>query len=452
MHPAVAVDLARLFVAPVTPTPRGIDRVDMAYARHFLQTWPGECVATLPTPWGARCFSRKKALNIVAEASRSWGEQTEPQDDAQFDRLKTHLLQGAGEVSVLRQSPYGVSWHIARGVLRVTATALRSFGQSAVRAIPKHAIYLNTGQIGLASARLTSWLQHRPDIAPVFMLHDTIPLDHAEFVEPYARRLHQNMIANAARHAAGVIVTTEAAGASVHAELRRLGADNIPVMAAPLPVPDAFLQPDRPEPLLERQCYFVVCGTIEPRKNHMLLLNVWKELVREQGAMAPKLVIVGTRWRASKDVVAAIERCELLRGHVLEVGGLSTQALRRLLLSAKALLMPSLAEGFGLPIVEALAVGTPVIASDLAAHREAGGRFASYLQPIDGLGWLAAIRDHMVDSAALREKIRPHRPFTAAAYWSRIEPFLQAAAARTTEQRASRLELLEPVTTEIEFS
>jgi len=184
----------------------------------------------------------------------------------------------------------------------------------------------------------------------------------------------------------------------------------------------------------------------------MLLLNVWKELVREQGAMAPKLVIVGTRWRASNDVIDALERCDLLRTHVLEVAGLSTQALRRLLMSANALLMPSHAEGFGLPIVEALAVGTPVIASDLAAHRETGGSFATYLRPIDGLGWMGAIRDHASDSKTPRDRVRLHRPFTADAYWSRIEPFLRAAAEAARQERKSGLMLTQSVASEVKQS
>jgi glycosyltransferase involved in cell wall biosynthesis len=434
MHPAVAVDLTRLFVAPVTPTPRGIDRVDIAYARHFLESWPGQCVATVWTPWGTRCFRRQRALEIAAMASASWGEHTKTAGDPRFNRLLSHLSSDCQNALPLRETAHSVTRHMARGVLRVAGNALRSFGHSAVNAVPRHAVYVNTGQIGLSLPRFTHWLRHRPDVAPVFMLHDTIPIDHAEFVEPYAQQLHRNMIANTAHHAAGLIVTTEAAGASVRRELQQLTEATLPVIAVPLPVPEAFLQAERPDPLLEQMRYFVVCGSIEPRKNHMLLLNVWKELVREQGAMAPKLVIVGTRWRASNEVIAALERCDVLQHHVLEVAGLSTQALRRLLISAKALLMPSLAEGFGLPIIEALAVGTPVIASDLPAHREAGGSFATYLHPIDGLGWIAAIRDHVLDEQVYRNKLRQHRPFTADAYWGRIEPFLRSVVRFDNQQ------------------
>ncbi len=68
--------------------------------------------------------------------------------------------------------------------------------------------------------------------------------------------------------------------------------------------------------------YFVVCSTIEPRKNHLLLLHVWRELVRRDGADAPKLVIVGSRGWKFEAVAALLDRSPALRGHVVEVSGL----------------------------------------------------------------------------------------------------------------------------------
>jgi hypothetical protein len=53
----IAFDLTRLFIGPIAPTPRGIDRVDLGYARHFFEHWNGDCVGILPTPWprGVSC-------------------------------------------------------------------------------------------------------------------------------------------------------------------------------------------------------------------------------------------------------------------------------------------------------------------------------------------------------------------------------------------------------------
>ncbi len=99
---------------------------------------------------------------------------------------------------------------------------------------------------------------------------------------------------------------------------------------------------------------------------------------------------------------------------------------------ARALLMPSLAEGFGLPIIEALALGTPVLASDLPAHREAGGPFPTYLDPQDSGGWAEAITALATDDAAqeaARRRLSDYRPFTQADYFRRVRAFLSDLAA-----------------------
>ena len=423
----VALDLARLFIGPWHRTPRGIDRVDLGYARHFLQEWSGPCFATLPTPWGVRSFDRRCALDIVTAVDDHWRENGTADDDPALRAVKSWL--GGRPPDRPCTTRLEDRCRAARGFVRIFADAGFSFGRSAAGSLPFGTVYLNTGQIGLTLPRMLGWLNRRPDIAAVFMLHDTIPIEYPEFVPALSSRFHRKMVAAAARHAAGLIVTTSAAGASVKAELGRRGRPDIPVVAAPLPPAPKFLAPAASDPQLSAKPYFVVCGAIEPRKNHALLLNVWRELVRELGAAAPRLVVAGTRWCTSPSVAAALERSELLRDHVIEVSGLSTPALQRLVANARALLMPSFVEGFGLPIVEALACGTPAIASDLASHREAGGAHATYLSPIDGVGWLAAIRAHAGrDGERMRAALAGYRPWTWTDYFRRIEPFMVSLA------------------------
>ena len=83
---------------------------------------------------------------------------------------------------------------------------------------------------------------------------------------------------------------------------------------------------------------------------------------------------------------------------------------------AVALVAPSFAEGFGLPIVESLAAGTPALASDIAAHREVGGDLVLYADPVDGPSWLSAIQTLMDPraqlSAEMRAKIAGYQPMT----------------------------------------
>ena len=148
--------------------------------------------------------------------------------------------------------------------------------------------------------------------------------------------------------------------------------------------------------------YFVMLGTIEPRKNHLLLLNVWRALVQRDGERAPRLVIVGQRGWECEQVLDLLDRCEALRGFVLERQGCDDTELATLLAHAQALLFPSFAEGYGMPMVEALAAGVPVLASDLPVFREVAGDVPEYLDPLDGPGWIRAIDDYAHTDGARR--------------------------------------------------
>jgi glycosyltransferase involved in cell wall biosynthesis len=206
----------------------------------------------------------------------------------------------------------------------------------------------------------------------------------------------------------------------------------IALLAEHLPVSPIFCKGAEKDYSIGSVPYFVITGSIEPRKNHLLLLNVWKELVLREASTAPKLIIVGTRRGRCSEVTDTLDRSRLLKRHVIEVAGLSTPSLHRLLGNACALLMPSFAEGFGLPIIEALALGTPVIASDLPAHREAGGDAATYLSPIDGLGWLSEIQAHVSNRAYYQARVARCRIRTWPEYLRKLDAFLEEIHADAT--------------------
>jgi len=427
MTDCIAFDITRLFIGPMNPTPRGIDRVDLAYARHFFENWSGDCVGVLPTPWGIRWFNRDRSLRVVKFIEDFWGEAGEPNADPAYQWVKSRLQDVQPSVTLKK------GWSAAEGLVRGFVSFARQYGLvlgDPIRSLASGAVYLNTGQITIAVPQLLTWLGSRKDVKPIFMLHDAIPIEHPEYCSPRSSRLHAQMIANTARHAAGLIITTEAAGESIRRALIRLQRADLAMVAAPLPVPLPFLKPTAPDPDLRNIAFFVVTGAIEPRKNHLLLLNVWRQLLRKHGPASPKLVVVGARQRTSDAVIEMLDRCQIIRHHIVEIGGLSTPALRQLLASARALLMPSFAEGFGIPIIEALALGTPVIASDLPAHREAGGSCVTYLSARNELGWLDAIRDHASGDLAgspVRKRAQLYRPWTSMEYFRRVEPFICSA-------------------------
>jgi glycosyltransferase involved in cell wall biosynthesis len=98
-----------------------------------------------------------------------------------------------------------------------------------------------------------------------------------------------------------------------------------------------------------------------------------------------------------------LERSPPLRGFVEERGRVSDDEMARLLTGSRALLLPSFAEGFGLPLAEALSLGVPAICSDLPAFREVGKDVPEFIDPMDGPGWRSAILDYAALESPRRE-------------------------------------------------
>jgi glycosyltransferase involved in cell wall biosynthesis len=145
---------------------------------------------------------------------------------------------------------------------------------------------------------------------------------------------------------------------------------------------------------LIKKPYFVILSTIEPRKNHLLLLHIWRKLFKTLGTDAPHLVIIGQRGWECENAVDLLDRCEALKQVVTEISNCSDADLVTYLHHCQALLFPSFIEGYGLPVIEALSLGAPVIASDLAVFREIAGEVPEYIDPLDGRQWEDVILDY----------------------------------------------------------
>jgi len=167
-------------------------------------------------------------------------------------------------------------------------------------------------------------------------------------------------------------------------------------------------------------------ATVEPRKNHLLLLHAWRELVL-QNPKAPRLVMVGARGWENEQVADILDRSAALRGHILEIRDLASPDLVELLRGARALLMLSFNEGYGLPLVEALSLGTPVVASDIPVFREVTQGRATFLSPLNGKAWGEAIRQFANDENDVRAKLAEARQFAPpiwSSYFAALDSFL----------------------------
>jgi glycosyltransferase involved in cell wall biosynthesis len=113
----------------------------------------------------------------------------------------------------------------------------------------------------------------------------------------------------------------------------------------------------------------------------------------------------------------------LLKQHVIEVSGLTTPAVKKLLDGAQALLMPSFAEGYGLPVREALMANVPVIASDIPAFREIKDQRLNLLSPINGDAWLVAI-EALANKPSNKSEILPANGLDWTNYFNTIDQFI----------------------------
>ena len=146
-----------------------------------------------------------------------------------------------------------------------------------------------------------------------------------------------------------------------------------------------------PEPGLAQPPVFVALGTIEPRKNHALLLKIWERFWDKMKDASPKLILVGRRGWENEAVFRQLDSEPMMGRTVIEAGTPDDATLAAYFASTTALLFPSLAEGYGLPLAEALGAGVPCIASDLDALREVGGDVPEYLSPKDSQAWTRTV-------------------------------------------------------------
>ncbi|MEQ6249458.1 glycosyltransferase family 1 protein [Sulfitobacter sp. HNIBRBA3233] len=358
----------------------GIDRAEMAYLERLVQE-PLPVWGLVRTPLGYILLDR----NGLADFARLLRAEIAPGPPDFLSRLaRGHDRAARSFQSALRR--LAVARCLPGGLPRM----LR-------RVLPARCAYLNVGHSNLTE-RVLKAVRTVPEARIAVMIHDVIPLTHPDFqragsVAPFeaklrrVRRYADVILYNSADTARKTLDILAGWGAVPQGIVAHLG--TTPVAPDPGGLPDG-LPPASP--------YFITVGTIEPRKNHALLLDVWEAL----GPDAPMLLIAGNRGWRNEDVFARLDAMPPT-GPVREVAGLDDGALAALVEGAHALLFPSFAEGFGLPAVEALRLGTPVLCSNIETFREVLGDSAVYLETDGWQNWKCRVVDW---SKRSREEIR----------------------------------------------
>ena len=373
----IILDLSRLLSRAAFPAPTGIDRVELAYAQALIARRDDGLTFAAMHPLGRFAHLPAAASRrFVALTAARW--QAPGKDDGEAARVARRLLAAA-----LIRGQVGL-----RGVL---GRQVREVGRP---------VYLNVSHHHLDRPGVIEGTLRRDRAAFVCLVHDLIPIEFPEYARPNEPERHRRRVDTVARLADAVIVNSEATRRSLQPYLGLAGRST-PVLVAPLGIHPPLPAPPAPSTADPRPT-FVLVSTIEPRKNHLLVLHLWRRLAEEMGPACPRLVLVGRRGWENENAVDMIERCPSLRGVVEERSAMSDREMAALLRGTAAALLPSFAEGYGLPLAEALAAGVPALCSDLPALREVGGDAPEYLDPLDGLGWLRAVRDYALPGSARR--------------------------------------------------
>ncbi len=388
--------------------PTGIDRVCLAYLRQFRTR--------------ARAVVQYRGVVRTLKADHS---------DMLFDLLE------------------GPDASFRKELMRITPATL--FSRSTNPAVAG-ATYINCSHTDFDLARHSRWV-HANGLRPVYFLHDLIPVTHPELCRPVAVRRHLQRLLSALRMASGIIVNSR----STAAELRRFAQDrqhaSPGIVTAPLAGAQLTTGPAMPgvpgTAALDgrsRRPYFAAVGTIEPRKNYLMLLRIWAQLAERFGSMTPRLVIAG-QWGQDAGYVRRVQQeLAMLAPHVEVASRCDDRRVGEIVSGARALLLPTLAEGFGLPLVEALALGTPVIASDLPSLRETGQGIPLFLQPGSDDLWhdaIAAFSGPFSDRERQLQMLPRFAPPTWEDHFARVEPWLrQLQAAFPVPSEVNQLQCL----------
>jgi glycosyltransferase involved in cell wall biosynthesis len=252
----------------------------------------------------------------------------------------------------------------------------------------------------------------------VVTVHDAVPWTHPETLTPRGVRWHRAVIERAARVADAIVVPTAAVAEDLgrHVHLAR------PPVVVGEGVSEALALPPDAEARaaalgLPDGDFLVTLATIEPRKG----LDVLLAALAEPAAPDLPLLVVGPAGWGAVDVAGEAAR-RGLADRVRLLGRLPDADLAVVLDRAAVLVAPSRAEGFGLPVLEAMAAGLPVVSSDAPALVEVGGG-ATVTVPVGDAGALAVALAEVVGSADLRARLAADGRVRAAG-------FSWAAAAR----------------------
>ncbi|MFZ4432359.1 MAG: glycosyltransferase family 4 protein [Microthrixaceae bacterium] len=247
------------------------------------------------------------------------------------------------------------------------------------------------------------------------LVADVLPVLHPEWFDPQLLADFDTFLDGHLRHSDLLLCISERTRSDLLEVADARGVDPTTLRTAVIPL-GADLGPDDGAPLHRRfadvpERYLLQVGTLEPRKNQDTALDVLEAIAPERPDVA--LVLVGKRGWHVDQLVRRIERHPLSGRQLFWFEEVDDDQLAALYRHATVSLTPARYEGLGVPVMEALHCGTPVVASTGGALPEAGGSAAEYVDPDDTRGWVRLVTRLLDDPAELDRARRRARAWQA---------------------------------------
>jgi glycosyltransferase involved in cell wall biosynthesis len=259
----------------------------------------------------------------------------------------------------------------------------------------------------------------RSGVPLIVTVHDAAAI---VFPETYPRRgrwFHARGSITAAKRADVVIAPTIAAAEEISARtpIPRERIRVIPHGVTQHPVGEGLVAATRATLGMGTKPYVLWVGTLEPRKNLPVLVDAFTRVVEKED-LPHRLVIVGpSGWLDTEDMIR--DPAEALGDRVRFTGPVRADRLLALYRGADLFAFPSLHEGFGLPVLEAMAQSTAVLCADIPVLREVGGDAARFVAAHDAEAWADSIVDLLRDDDARAALARAGRVRAASFTWER---------------------------------
>ncbi len=253
--------------------------------------------------------------------------------------------------------------------------------------------------------------------------YDVIPVSYPQLMASDCRDFFAAYFVNLAHVADHVVTISQATLNECLAFLAEIGAPTPPMSVVHLgtEVQEGaerdVLAPPRPE--LTREPFVLCVGTIEARKNHELLYHLWDRLIARHGERIPHLVLVGMVGWGVQDLLARLRINPRLSARVFVLDCVTDEELLWLYRHCRFSVFPSFCEGWGLPVVESMALGKVCIVSTAPALLEASQGLVPAIDPLDFGAWFAVVERYVLDPETLAQTEAKVRDCYAPMSWRR---------------------------------